>query len=372
MAQGRSCRTPARQLTPPGCRYTAGVNETWTQERTVAEALARQAGEVLLRYRRQGFEVELKTSQDDPVTVADREASELIVAGLRAAFPGDGVLSEELLDTAERLGRERVWIIDPIDGTKEYVDGTPDYCVSIGLSVRGQAVLGVVLAPENNELFTGVVGQGVWKNGVPTGFSHRPPQQGVIAVSDTEYTRELHRYPLPSMKPSGSIALKMARIAAGEADATFTMSPRSEWDIAAGMALIAAAGGDTTRRNGQPIMLNSERPAIERGIIAGRPDAATWLSTELRRLELPEQVHGVTPADDVWALAPADAREGAQAGLNLHLRQAVGLDGAALLAWALVRPTAGQAVLERLDGQEPHRGVLLRDMIRIYGPLSGA
>jgi len=133
----------------------------YTQERLVAEDLARQAGVILLHYRRHGFEVELKTSQDDPVTVADREASELIVAGLRAAFPHDGILSEELLDTDERLDRERVWIIDPIDGTKEYVDGKPDYCVSIGLSVRGEAVLGVVLAPENDELFTGIVGQGV-------------------------------------------------------------------------------------------------------------------------------------------------------------------------------------------------------------------
>jgi myo-inositol-1(or 4)-monophosphatase len=341
-------------------------------ERAVAEGLAWQAGEILLHHRRHGFEVELKTSRDDPVTVADREASVLIVAGLRAAFPGDGILSEELLDTADRLGRERVWIIDPIDGTKEYVDGTPDYCVSIGLSVRGRAVLGVVLAPEKNELFSGVVGQGLWKNGVPTGFSDRPPEQSVIAVSDTEYSRELHRYPLPNMKPSGSIALKMARIAAGEADATFTMSPRSEWDIAAGMALIAAAGGDTTRRNGAPIQLNSERPAIERGIIAGRPDTVAWLNTELKRLKLPEQIHGVTPADDVWALAPAEAQEGALAGLNLHLRQAVGEHGAELLAWALVRPTENQAVLERLEGSEVHRGVLLKDLVRIYGPLSGA
>jgi len=342
----------------------------YSQERLVAEDLARQAGVILLHYRRHGFEVELKTSQDDPVTVADREASELIVAGLRAAFPHDGILSEELLDTDERLDRERVWIIDPIDGTKEYVDGKPDYCVSIGLSVRGEAVLGVVLAPENDELFTGIVGQGVWKNGVPAGFSDRAPQQSVIAVSDTEHERELHAYPLPTMHPSGSIALKMARIAAGEADATFTMSPRSEWDIAAGMALIAAAGGTSTRRNGTTITLNNVRTDIGRGLLAGRRDVMDWLKGELLRLHVPEQVHAVTPADDVWAIAPQDARDGVAAGLNLHLRQASG----ELVAWALVRPGVDQkgAVLAREEGVPNHVATLRKDLTRIYGPLTPA
>ena len=92
---------------------------TYANERQIAENLARQAGELLLRHRAAGFSVEYKTSKDDPVTVADTEASELIVAGLRAAFPGDGILSEELTDTAERLNKNRVWIIDPIDGTAE-------------------------------------------------------------------------------------------------------------------------------------------------------------------------------------------------------------------------------------------------------------
>ncbi len=305
----------------------------YARELEAAETLARQAGEILLHHRRHGFEIELKTSEEDMVTVADREASELIVAGLRAAFPGDGILSEELLDTDDRLSRERVWIIDPIDGTSEYVKGSPDYCVSIGLSVAGRAVLGVILAPQYDELFTGVVGQGVLKNGRAAGFSERTPQGSVIAVSDTEHERELHRYPLPKMMPSGSIALKMARISAGEADATFTMSPRSEWDIAAGMALISAAGGVSTRRNGQEIVLNGEKTSISRGLLAGRRDAVDWLAAELLRLAVPEQVHGVTAADDVWALTPAEAQAAVASGSNLHLRHASGR----LLAWALVR-----------------------------------
>ena len=99
----------------------------------------------------------------------------------------------------------------------------------------------------------------------PVGFSNRPPEEALISVSDTEYKRELHQYTLANVKPSGSIALKLALIAAGEADATFTMSPRSEWDIAAGMALIAAAGGSVTRRGGGRITLNSPQTSIRQG-----------------------------------------------------------------------------------------------------------
>lgn len=338
----------------------------YAHERAVAEHLAREAAVVLLHHRRKGFTAEIKTSEDDLVTVADKEASELIVAGLRAAFPGDGILSEELLDDAERLSHERVWIIDPIDGTSEYVKGSPDYCVSIGLSVGGEAVLGVVLAPEGDELFTGIVGQGVWKNGQPSGFSARSPQASTIAVSDTEHARELQQYPLPSMIPSGSIALKMARISAGEADATFTMSPRSEWDIAAGMALIGAAGGVSTRRNGTPVVLNSEVTYTRRGVLAGRRDVVEWLKPELLRLKVPEQVHAVIPADDVWTLAPQEAQAGQQTGAHLHLRHA----GGELVAWALVRGEPGaDAVLERSEGDAHHTGMLLKDMVRIYGPL---
>ena len=101
--------------------------------------------------------------------------------------------------------------------------------MSIGLALDGQAVLGVVLAPEHADCSAEWWGRACGRTATGTGFSTRPPHGSIIAVSDTEYTRELHRYPLPNMQPCGSIALKMARIAAGGADATFTMSPRSEW-----------------------------------------------------------------------------------------------------------------------------------------------
>ena len=172
---------------------------TYAHERQTAERLAHRAGELLLNHRAAGLKVAYKTSKDDPVTVADTEASELIVAGLKTEFPEDGTLSEELADTAERLTRRRVWIIDPIDGTKEYIEGSPDFAVSIGLAVDGEAVLGVVNAPADEAIYSGVVGEGVTKNGEPVGFSNRSPEDALISVSDTEFKRELHQYSLGDM-----------------------------------------------------------------------------------------------------------------------------------------------------------------------------
>jgi myo-inositol-1(or 4)-monophosphatase len=334
-----------------------------TQERALAEALALEAGALLLRHRAQGLAVEFKTSPDDPVTVADREASELIVAELQAAFPDDGILSEELTDTAERLGKQRVWIIDPIDGTKEYVEGSPDFCVSIGLSVNGEALLGVVCAPAHGDLYVGVVGEGVWRNGQPSGFSARPPEAALIGVSDTEYKRELHQYPLPHMQPSGSIALKLALIATGQADATFTMSPRSEWDIAAGMALISAAGGVTTRRGGGSIPLNAPQPSIRQGMVAGRRDVVQRLEAELWRLAVPEQQLGLSPSDDAWTLLSGADQGTLTGGPTLHIRHAAGR------LTALILLEAGEHGLSvvRAEGDAADLKVLLRDVTRSAG-----
>lgn len=325
----------------------------------VAVRLARAAGDVLRRHLSAGLTVDYKTSADDPVTAADREASSLIVAGLHAAFPGDGLLSEEETDSPERLTRERVWIIDPIDGTREFTQGEPGFAVSIGLCVRGAPVLGVVYAPATDELFTGVVGRGVWKAGVPVQLTVTPPYR--ISVSSTEHRRELHRSALPGMHPSGSIALKLARIAAGELHATFTMSPRSEWDIAAGHALLRAGGGDLRRRDGRPVTYNRPRPHIEQGLIAGHPDAVAWLDEELRRHDLPNAHLGVTPADPAWALLPETDRAALAGHPAVSLRAA----GGRVLALLVVDPRTGD--VQRAEGDAFHLERLSRDVTRALG-----
>ncbi|ALW89360.1 3'(2'),5'-bisphosphate nucleotidase CysQ [Deinococcus actinosclerus] len=337
---------------------------TFSHELSVASALAREAGALLLSHLRAGFTVEHKTSADDPVTVADREASTLITTRLAQVFPLDGLLSEEEEDSQDRLSAARVWIVDPIDGTKEYSTGLPDYCVSIGLAVDGEPVLGVVYAPETDELFSGVVGQGVTLNGQPAPVPHVGPDWR-IAVSDTEHGRELRGTALPGMKPSGSIALKLARIAAGQVDATFTMSPRSEWDIAAGHALLRAAGGELRRRDGRPVQYNRPRPHIEQGLIGGVPAALDWLEGQLRGHRLPVAHLGLTPADPAWTLLPESDRAALGGHPGVNVRHADG----EVLALLVVNP--GTRQVERAEGDAFHLERLTRDVTRALGTLAG-
>ncbi|WP_102126147.1 3'(2'),5'-bisphosphate nucleotidase CysQ family protein [Deinococcus planocerae] len=327
----------------------------------VATRLALEAGELLRAHLRRGLTVEHKTGADDPVTAADREASDLILRGLRAAFPDDGLLSEEAADSPARLGLGRVWIVDPIDGTKEFTTGSPDFAVSIGLAVGGEPVLGAVYAPATDELFAGVVGGGVTKNSVPVGFSDRSAY--VVSVSDTEFRRELHRHTLPGMVPSGSIALKLARIAGGEADVTFTMSPRSEWDIAAGHALVRAAGGEVRRRDGRPIRYNLARPHVEQGLLGGRQDALEWLEAELAARELPTAHLGLTDADPAWAVLREEDRAALAGHPGVFVRHAGGRP------LALIVVGEGGAV-ERAEGDAFHLERLTRDVTRALGTLA--
>ncbi|PNY80046.1 3'(2'),5'-bisphosphate nucleotidase CysQ [Deinococcus koreensis] len=339
----------------------------YAAELEAATRLALEAGALLLRYLRAGLTVEHKTSADDPVTAADRDASALITAGLAAAFPDDGLLSEEEADSPARLQQSRVWIVDPIDGTKEYASASPDYCVSIGLCVDGEPVLGVVYAPATDELFSAVVGQGVQKGGQRV--NHAPagslrPGSWRIAVSDTEFQRELSRHDLPGMAPSGSIALKLARIAAGEADATFTMSPRSEWDIAAGHALLRAAGGELRRRDGAAIRYNAAQPQIEQGIIGGRPGALEWLEGELASRRLPTAHLRLDSAAPAWATLDGADRAALAGHPGVSIRHA----GGRVLALLVVNPETRE--VERAEGDAFHLERLSRDVTRALGPIS--
>ncbi|CAM3300405.1 3'(2'),5'-bisphosphate nucleotidase CysQ [Deinococcus saxicola] len=336
-----------------------------TRELEVASQLAREAGALLLRWRAVGFSVEHKTSLEDPVTAADREASALIVSGLAGAFPEDGLMSEEETDSAARLSCERVWVIDPIDGTSEFIKGTADYCVSIGLAIGNDAVLGVVYAPSTDELFAGIVGQGVWKNGQQVQRAPRS-ESWRIAVSDTEFGRELNRHDLPGMLPSGSIALKLARLSGDEADATFTMSPRSEWDIAAGDALLQAAGGKLRRRDGGEVRYNQPQPHLEQGLIAGLPDAVDWLEGELSRRRLPTAHLGLKASAPAWTYLKDVDRDALGGHPGVSIRHA----GSEVLALLVVNPETRS--VERAEGDAFHLERLTRDVIRAVGPLSAA
>jgi myo-inositol-1(or 4)-monophosphatase len=245
-----------------------------------ARAGALEAGEILRRYfRDHGYEVASK-GRDNPVTSADLEADAALREHLSGAFPDYGWLSEETADNAERLSRRRVWIVDPLDGTKEFIKGIPEFVVAIALAEDGVPVLGVTYNPIKREMFWAARGAGCYLDNSPV---HVTDVQGlggsVMLASRSETARgEWKAYKDQfTAHPIGSVAYKLALVAAGKADGTFTASPKSEWDIASGAALMAEAGGLMTDIHGRPIQFNRKQVKLD-GFIAAGPALHAALS----------------------------------------------------------------------------------------------
>ncbi len=216
------------------------------------EITLRAAREVRRSFLARDFDVTSKGSAG-PLSSADLAANETLIRGLSALDPGAAVLSEETKDNSDRLSRRSVWIIDPIDGTREFVNGIPEFSVSVGRSEEGSAVLGAVALPADNTIIFGAVGLGVAVENFETqerrpssGLSKRTELEGAtILISASEhrrgYTTALEKTFV--VKPSGSIARKLALLAAGEGDLVVSLCPKNDWDICGGTALVAAADG---------------------------------------------------------------------------------------------------------------------------------
>lgn len=185
---------------------------------------------------------------------------------------GEGWFSEETTDDHDRLARQRVWIVDPLDGTLEFIAGVPEWCISVGLMENGRAVAGGIVNPARSEIILGSFESGVTYNGRRTFASQRATlTNGVVLASRSEVNRgewESFRGLPFLIRPTGSIAYKLGLVAAGLADATWTLSPKHEWDVAAGIALVEAAGGFVMTLETLGVELNNPCPALP-GIIAG-------------------------------------------------------------------------------------------------------
>ena len=233
----------------------------------VKSALLR-AGDVLRRHAETDVPFELKDGWS-PVTAADREIDAL----LREMLPGptDGWLSEESEDDARRLGCRRTWIVDPLDGTRSFVARRPEYAVSIALVVDGVPVLGAIGNPASGVSVVGGPGLGLEVHGDPALGWPEPAGRLRVLASRSEWKRGEWK-PLATaidVLPQGSVAYKLALVAAGFADATWTLHPKHEWDVAAGAALVAAAGGEVWLPHGGVLQWNQSRPHF-RGFAAAR------------------------------------------------------------------------------------------------------
>lgn len=229
------------------------TNDDLAKRCAVAERIARRAGEMLSTERRAMGQVPFEVKgQNDIVTRMDRASEDFIVAELHRAFPEDDILAEE--DGLRRYGGLGRWIIDPIDGTENYVRGFPHYAVSIGFEEEeGQPVAGVVYCPPTNEMFTASRGRGAFLNGEPIRVSRRSePAQAVSVVSPPfrmhEFADEYYElykrvfYQTCDVRNTGSAALHTCYVAAGMAEGHFEKGVHS-FDIAAGLAIVTEAGG---------------------------------------------------------------------------------------------------------------------------------
>ncbi len=255
---------------------------------TLDEILARIArGLEVAREILDGFAPGSVTAEDkgggDPVTAADHAVDE----ALRRFLPreGEGWLSEETADDRERLACERVWVVDPLDGTREFVAGIPEWCVSIAYVVRGEPLAGGILNPATGERVVGARGSGVAADGRRVRLERRSTLEGALVLaSRSEVGRgEWARYASAPFRiePTGSVAYKLARVAAGRADATWTLVPKHEWDVAAGTALVLAAGGEVYTPGGGTPRFNQAVPRVP-GFVAHRPGLRRALAPYLR------------------------------------------------------------------------------------------
>jgi myo-inositol-1(or 4)-monophosphatase len=246
------------------------------------EVLARDASLLTNAVREAGalglslFRTELKSwtkGASSPVSEADIRVNDLIESRLRSATPDYGWLSEESADDDARLGKHLVWIVDPIDGTRGYLAGREDWCVSVALVEDAQPVLAAVFAPASDEFFFAMRGQGAMLNGVPvratsgTGldFSRMAGPKPLVERLSGQPSDEIILHPR-----IGSLALRLCRVAQGRLDAAFAGGQSRDWDLAAANLIVQEADGNMTALSGEAILYN--RREVTHGVLvaAGR------------------------------------------------------------------------------------------------------
>jgi myo-inositol-1(or 4)-monophosphatase len=228
----------------------------------------RLAGSAVLKLTDADINVQVK-GLNDIVTRGDFLVNEILQRELSHHFPADGWLSEETADDSARLQRSRVWIVDPIDGTREFAKGIPEYAISVALVEDGVPKVCAVCNPAKNELFHASIGEGAWLNGERVHCIDSQAEPLILLASRSEYQRgEWERFIQKNqVQVVGSIAYKLALVAAGKAHGTFSLGPKHEWDIAAGVLLVQEAGGVALTKEQQPIYFNQANIKVD-GIVA--------------------------------------------------------------------------------------------------------
>jgi len=243
---------------------------------------AREAGALALQLRAAGLTISAKPG-GSPVTDGDVAVDALLRARLLGARPDYGWLSEETVDTPERLDRRRLFVVDPIDGTTAYVQGAPWFSISMAVVEDGRPVAGVVCAPALDRLYAAGAGGVPQLNGAALQVSDREELEGCAMITDS---RALAAGDWPAMTVSrrNSIALRLCMVASGEFDAMVSVSPLHEWDMAAGDLIAGLAGAAVTDAGGRPIAYNRVSPR-GRGLICANPPLHSLIRAAVGTIE---------------------------------------------------------------------------------------
>lgn len=234
-----------------------------------AEAAAREAGKIILAVYEKDFEVYVK-ADESPVTVADLQADACIVKKLRKEYPGCSILSEESTDDLERLERSYVWLVDPLDGTKEFIKKNGEFSINIALVHNHEVVMGLIYAPVEDDIYYGIKGRGAFRfyQGQRTRLSvtkEREKRRMVIGQSNQiKCVSALAKaYDMPLIR-MGS-ALKGCMIARGDAEVHYRFGPTMEWDTAAMQLILEEAGGILRQLDDTKMMYNRADPKNRNG-----------------------------------------------------------------------------------------------------------
>ncbi len=247
-------------------RERAGAVQTSTLIDAVAD-IAAEAGTLAISRWGTGFATQNK-ADGSPVCAVDLEIDRFLNARLTELLPDAGWLSEETADDLRRLTHDRVWVVDPIDGTRDYIRGREGWAISIALVEAGQPVIGVLDAPARYERWRAEAGKGAWRNGERLHAADRTDLIGARVPADT--LAKADRKTFVAVAKPNSIALRIAMVAAGDADLVATLRWGSEWDIAAAALIATEAGAAVSDAFGVPLAFNQRDPKAF-GVLASVP-----------------------------------------------------------------------------------------------------
>jgi len=263
------------------------VPEASAHHELLREAV-REGGALALEHARKGI-LAWRKDDDTPVTEADLAVDHLLKQRLQAAEPDYGWLSEETEDDETRLGTQRQWLVDPIDGTRAYIKGRPHYAVVGALIEDGRPISGVIYNPATDQLFEAEAGKGAFLNGARIHVTTQEAVEGCRMLGASDMFRHPawpQKWPEMHVEQRNSIAYRAALVAAGEFDAMLVMNWKNDWDLAAADLIVHEAGGQMTTHAGDALRYNARDPR-HRSVVAAGPALYKALNARIGQIVLP-------------------------------------------------------------------------------------